>query len=99
MSNQTQSRLPVRRKSPPPRVVENLTLQQVGLGPFATVFIVIISTLPMTGLLIGLYYQRQKHYATRAFGRTLLMFAIFLHFIYFCVLCPMLVVVGVERLF
>ncbi|MBI5930163.1 MAG: hypothetical protein HY862_12700 [Chloroflexi bacterium] len=98
MSN-PRSRLPARRQPPPPRVIDNLTLQQVGLGPFATIFIVVISILPLTGLLIGLYYQRQKHYATRTFGRTIMMFAILLHFIYFCVLCPLLGYIGFNRLF
>lgn len=77
---------------------DNLSLQQVGLGPIATVFIVVISILPLTGLLIGLYYQRQKQYAIRTFGRTIFAFAVFLHFIYFCILCPLLGYIGFERL-
>ncbi len=85
-------RYPPRRLSPRKvaRALDNLTLAQVGLGPGALLFIFFISMFPIVGLVIGSYYSNQDHYPTRSLGRTLLAFAIFLHFVYFCVLCPLL---------
>lgn len=87
-----------RRRYPPRRrstrrapLPDKLTLYQVGLGGGAMVFIFFISLFPFVGLVIGSYYSGQDHYPTRSFGRTLLAFAVFLHFIYFCVLCPLTV--------
>lgn len=79
--------------------VDQLTLGQVGLTQTAVLFIGIISLLPFVGLLIGGYYSNQTHHETRSFGRALFAFAIVLHFIYGCLICPALLYISLSQIF
>ena len=67
-------------------------------GP-AQAILLFISLFPFAGLLIGGYYAAQGHQATRQFGRMILSFAIILHTIYLCVICPLLMYIGLSGLF
>jgi hypothetical protein len=70
----------------------------VGLSWLVCAILSAISLLPLVGLVIGFYYSRQRNYATRSFGRMLFGFAVLLHFMYLCVLCPTLAYFGLQQL-
>jgi hypothetical protein len=73
-----------------PLSLNDLSLDEVGLPFVVTAFISVMSLFPLVGLVIGSYYSSSRHYPTRSFGRILLAFAVFLHFMYVCVACPAL---------
>ncbi|NDJ84644.1 MAG: hypothetical protein GYB66_02050 [Chloroflexi bacterium] len=86
-----------RRLYPPSRAarkqnvpLDARSMREVGLGVGAQFFVFSIALFPLVGLVIGFYYSSQDHYGTRSLGRTLLAYAFLLHFVYFCVACPLL---------
>lgn len=68
---------------------DHLSLGEVGLGRLPQLILMVLALFPIVGLVMGTYYQEQNHYATRSFGRLLMAYAVVLHFMYFCVLCPL----------
>ena len=92
------TRRPSRLKTPPGGL-NRLTMSEVGLTHFAVAIIGLISLLPFVGLIVGGYYSAQSHYQTRSFGRLLFSFAIILHFIYGCFLCPALLYFSTRQFF
>lgn len=88
--NENPSRRRLPRREAPTRRRDEYTLPQIGLGGIVPFLLFIMSLFPFVGLVIGGYYSDQPHYAARSFGRMLLAFSILLHFLYFCVICPLL---------
>ncbi|MCI0713427.1 MAG: hypothetical protein L0154_24940 [Chloroflexi bacterium] len=78
---------------------DSLTLAQMGISGLAQAVLIFFSLFPFAGLLIGSYYSAQGHLATRKFGRMILSFAVILHTIYLCVICPLLMYIGLSGLF
>jgi hypothetical protein len=78
---------------------DSLSLTQMGISGSAQAVLMFLSLFPFAGLLIGGYYAAQGHLATRKFGRMILSFAVILHTIYLCILCPLLLYIGVSGLF
>jgi hypothetical protein len=88
--NEHPSRRRLPRREPPKRRRDDYTLPQIGLGGIAPFFLFVMALFPFVGLIMGAYYSDQPHYAARSFGRMMLAFAMLLHFLYFCVICPLL---------
>lgn len=81
------------RPSPYPverRSIQQLSLREVGLGYMTVGILSGMALFPLVGLVVGWYYQNQAHRETRAFGRALFWFAVILHMVYFCLICPLL---------
>lgn len=73
-----------------PTPLDELTLDEVGLGFPVQVFLIALSTFPFVGIVVGSYYAaNESHYATRSLGRMILVYALLLHFILLCVVCPL----------
>ncbi|NJL94018.1 MAG: hypothetical protein HC915_09945 [Anaerolineae bacterium] len=67
-------------------------LNEIGLGGAVPAALVLMSLLPITGLVIGANYALRRNTATRQLGRRLLRFAAALHVFYLLCVCPALAI-------
>jgi hypothetical protein len=89
-----------RKRRPPLKHIsgiDDLNLRELGVGAIAQIVLFTMSLFPFVGIVIGTYYSAQDAYSLRAFGRILLAFAFFLHFVYFCVVCPFIFYTTILR--
>lgn len=69
--------------------LDELSLNDVGLGFPVQVFLFSLSLFPFIGIVIGFYYSNNElHYGTRSLGRLMMAFGLLINIVYFCVVCP-----------